>query len=102
MRRPTFIAYHLVVALSVAFAACGDDDVVPSVDGGVDAPVVPDAAVADGGVEDLGALRSCRVDADCTDRVDCTIDTCDPRGFCRNPVDLNLCDDGVFCNGVER
>jgi hypothetical protein len=101
MRRPPFPAYHLVLALSVAFAACGDDD-VPSADGGVDARVLPDGEVPDAGVEDLGMLRSCRVASDCTDRVDCTVDTCDPRGFCRNTVDLNLCDDAVFCNGVEQ
>ncbi len=101
--RPPYNSTSFALVLLLALAACGDDDVVPPVDGGVpDAPPPPDAALPDGGHEDLGTLRSCRVDADCADRVDCTTDSCDPRGFCRNPVDLTVCDDHIFCNGVEQ
>lgn len=40
---------------------------------------------------------------DCDDEVDCTIDTCDEANdACRHEVDDSFCDDGVFCNGVER
>jgi hypothetical protein len=42
------------------------------------------------------------MDVDCDDGVACTMDFCDPAGFCRNPVDIAMCDDGIFCNGVEQ
>lgn len=44
----------------------------------------------------------CAVDEDCDDGVDCTRQICDERRQCRNPVDPAICDDGVFCNGVEQ
>ena len=99
--RLSFSSTPAVLALALALAACGDDDVIP-VDGGTTDGPAPDALRADGGGEDLGTIRACRVDADCADRVDCTVDSCDPRGFCRNPVDLAVCADGIFCNGVEQ
>jgi hypothetical protein len=97
----------LVLATSALFAGCGDDDDTPMPDAGPGDATVPrdaggDASGEDAGPVDLGTLRPCRVDADCADRVDCTVDSCDPRGFCRNPVDLTRCDDGIFCNGVEQ
>jgi Putative metal-binding motif len=38
----------------------------------------------------------------CDDGIDCTADTCDPRGGCRSVPDNLRCDDGLFCNGAER
>jgi hypothetical protein len=39
---------------------------------------------------------------DCDDGIVCTQDACDETtGFCENLADDALCDDGLFCNGVE-
>lgn len=46
--------------------------------------------------------RPCVTSDDCHDGVACTNDFCDPLGFCRNQPDFALCDDHVFCNGVEQ
>lgn len=44
----------------------------------------------------------CASDADCDDGVDCTMDRCDAvNGTCHNMTDDSLCNDGLFCNGVE-
>lgn len=44
----------------------------------------------------------CTSNGDCADPHDCTIDTCDTgTGVCSNEPDDSLCDDSVFCNGVE-
>ncbi|MGB0714310.1 MAG: IPTL-CTERM sorting domain-containing protein [Phycisphaerae bacterium] len=38
----------------------------------------------------------------CDDGIACTIDSCDPdTGECINVPDDSLCNDGLFCNGVE-
>jgi hypothetical protein len=62
-----------VLALLVFLAACGDDGTTPPVDAGTDLGG-GDLGGADLGGEDLGG--ACRADRDC--------------------------DDGVFCNGIER
>lgn len=67
------------------------------VDGGGDVGVdtsVPDVAI--------DVEPECVTDADCDDGVDCTRDICDGSGTCRNPTDPGVCDDGIFCNGVEQ
>ncbi len=70
-----------------------------------------DAGVDDGGGMDAGGDGSmmfpdgtvfCTMDSECDDRVDCTRDSCGPTGTCRNVVDPPVCDDGIFCNGVEQ
>lgn len=96
-RRPPLA---LVLAPLLALVpSCGDDD-GPGMDadGGMADMDLP----ADAGPPDLATVRPCERDEDCADRVECTRDSCDPRGFCRNVVDLAVCDDGVFCNGVEQ
>jgi hypothetical protein len=63
----------------------------------------PDAradSAFDGGRGDSG--RPCTTAEECDDGVSCTVDSCDELGFCRNPVDIAMCDDGVFCNGTEQ
>lgn len=90
----------LMVALAVA--GCGDDDGAPA-DGGaeLDAAASVDAAGTDAATSPDGGRR-CMTAADCDDHVSCTDDVCDPTGFCRNPINLAMCDDGLFCNGVEQ
>ena len=106
--RLTPASFAVLLACAAVLHGCGDDTAPPAMDGGVTdaAPPAdatsPDGAPGDASAVDLGALRPCLVDADCVDRVDCTTDSCDPRGFCRNAVDLTRCDDGIFCNGVEQ
>lgn len=39
---------------------------------------------------------------DCDDSVTCTVDKCnEPDGSCTNVADNGLCDNGLFCDGVE-
>ena len=33
--------------------------------------------------------------------IDCTIDTCNPDGICQYTPDDSLCDNGLYCDGVE-
>jgi hypothetical protein len=45
----------------------------------------------------------CQDDGQCDDAVECTVDACDQMlGRCRFSPDGARCDDGVYCNGVER
>ena len=57
-----------------------------------------DGGVADGGVD--GAVP-CGSAADCDDANPCTDDACTPEG-CRNTGNDDGCDDGSFCNGLDR
>jgi hypothetical protein len=43
----------------------------------------------------------CLVDADCTDGVACTDDTCVAEACIYTPNDANCIDDGLYCNGTE-
>jgi hypothetical protein len=92
----------LGAAMAVSIG-CGDD--VVTVDASPDAGVASDAMVdappdAPEPIPDGATL--CDSDSDCVDDIDCTLDICDERGFCRNPAQTSRCDDGVFCNGVEQ
>lgn len=74
----------------------GCDGPVPGHDAGPDAGPMQDARIVyDGTVY-------CDSDDDCDDGVSCTNDSCGADGICRNGVNQLACDDGVFCNGVER
>jgi hypothetical protein len=54
------------------------------------------------GGEDPGLGGPCVEDAQCEDGVDCTDDRCDPElRRCRFTPDPSVCDDGVYCNGLE-
>ncbi|MDO8631071.1 MAG: IPTL-CTERM sorting domain-containing protein, partial [Phycisphaerales bacterium] len=56
------------------------------------------------GVEVCDPVTGCRAGApsNCNDGVGCTIDSCDEaNNTCVHARDSDLCDDGLFCNGVE-
>ncbi|MHC4673831.1 MAG: family 10 glycosylhydrolase [Planctomycetota bacterium] len=50
--------------------------------------------------ETADACVECYTGGDCNDGVSCTIDTCN-GGACDNAPNDAICDDGLFCNGVE-
>lgn len=81
----------MVLCLTFSLA-CGDD---ATSDAGTDSGT--DATFDTG--RDVGAL-TCTTDENCDDGISCTRDVC-MGGFCRNRNDATMCDDGVFCNGVE-
>ena len=87
----------LSIALAVGIAACGGDPVADT-DGGL-ADATTDALVVDLGPPDMG--QACENAEDCDDGINCTNDSCD-RGYCTNRVDLTVCSDNNFCNGVEQ
>ncbi len=45
--------------------------------------------------------RSCLSDADCDDGVACTEDVCNAANRCDRTPDNQICDNGLFCDGVE-
>jgi len=56
------------------------------------------------GLETCDALLDCQDGSsqDCNDWVDCTEDYCDESlDTCRNDPNHSLCDDGIWCNGLE-
>ena len=69
----------------------------------------PDDSVCDNGVfcdgtETCDPANDCQggTPPDCDDGVSCTIDECNPgTDACENLSDDGLCNDGLFCNGVE-
>ncbi|WP_053234998.1 putative metal-binding motif-containing protein [Sandaracinus amylolyticus] len=89
-------SFALFVAMSIA--GCGDDDGPDESDGGQ----TMDAGQFDAGPRRPDGARDCTSDEECVDEVTCTRDVCDPMGYCRNPVDPAVCDDEIFCNGVEQ
>ena len=70
----------------------------------------PDHALCDNGnpcdgTETCNTTTGCErgTAIDCSDGVDCTVDACDPTsGACSHTTADDRCNDGVFCNGVER
>lgn len=95
---PSGVGVALLAGLALALAGCGDDTPPP----GEDAGVVTDSGSMDAAPTTPDGASACTSDEDCDDGVTCTRDVCDPSGFCRNPVDPAVCDDEVFCNGVEQ
>lgn len=98
------LGLYAALALSLVFGplGCGDDD-----DGGADAGPMEDggdmdARSGDGSPPIPDGATLCEVDEDCDDSTMCTRNICDPAGYCRNPVDPAVCDDGIFCNGIEQ
>ncbi|MBK8173248.1 MAG: putative metal-binding motif-containing protein [Sandaracinaceae bacterium] len=87
----------LAFALVGAGFGCGDGPAADTdgsvADGSIDAPGF------DFGTPDMGT--TCTTNEECDDDISCTRDLCD-RGYCRNSIDLSVCADDVFCNGVEQ
>ncbi|MCZ7683286.1 MAG: putative metal-binding motif-containing protein [Sandaracinaceae bacterium] len=86
---------RLLAAAALSLVAFGCDGVAPGRDGGE-----PDAGTDARVTWDAGP--GCQSDEECDDGVACTADSCGADGVCRNGVIPTACDDGVFCNGVER
>jgi hypothetical protein len=88
-------------------AACSHGDDLAGLPGGADAGVDASDAGDDGSVGadasvDGGATKPCTSDVDCDDGLACTHDACDPMlGRCRYQPDDALCDNHVFCDGLE-
>ncbi|MFQ5479120.1 MAG: hypothetical protein ACE5E4_10935, partial [Candidatus Binatia bacterium] len=85
--------------------ACTDDLCDPA----VGCRVESNTAACDDGlfctVNDLCLDGACRggTPRACSDGVDCTFDDCDEMAnSCGHGADDGFCDDGLFCNGVER
>src|SRR5215831_14961660 len=90
-----------LVANPFATKGRGTDAGVEPSSSGPDAGAVPDTQGRGDTTTAYGG--PCVDDAECTDGIDCTTDVCDPTlGLCRFTANDSLCDDGVFCNGVER
>ncbi len=102
---PAALALAAIAALLVV--ACGSPNVT--------SPFGPDAGsggmagngggntyeAGTGGDESLGGL--CSVDAQCDDDIDCTFDACDQElSRCRFTTDDSICQNGVYCDGLER
>ena len=93
------ISPWFVCLASALLPACGAKSGLeqgPPFDAGVDAFAF-DARV-DAFMPD--AAPECRVDGDCSDRIDCTDDRC-VAGSCTHTGVASRCDDGLFCNGGE-
>ncbi len=89
-----------------------DDGILCTVDQCVNKQCVntpQDSRCSDGvvcnGAEICHPTLGCRAPAgplDCDDGFDCTVDGCNEQaGGCVHALDHGLCDDGMFCNGVE-
>jgi hypothetical protein len=94
-----------VLFASLCLAACGArsglgvHDAGPRADASTprDASIPIDAWRADTGID---APPPCVVDTDCDDGIPCTRDACGREG-CMHSTDDAVCNDGLFCNGVE-
>lgn len=100
----------LPAAVLIFLAACGPST-APSpfvVDAGPDAFDGDDGGREGGLSEDGGSIDDtiggpCNDDAQCDDTIACTVDTCDMSILrCRHNPDDASCQNGVFCDGVER
>lgn len=106
MTKKTRLAWLCVVLT----AACGSrtalftDVTGGDVDDG-DGGLRPDGAPLGDAGPDANIIvetdASCVTAAECNDGIPCTLDTCQ-GGRCFRELADSLCDDGVFCNGVER
>lgn len=81
------------------------EDAGPGFDGGMDAGT-PDGGARDGGAPfDVGLPRDvgpgCSV-LGCNDDNPCTDDVCNVDGTCSYTNNTVACDDGSFCNGLDR
>src|SRR5690242_14412680 len=112
----TWIAVPLGVALSAAAVlglglGCGNTDAPNPFehDAGVDGEGSADGDGGEGGGSPDAAPVDptldgpCLDDGQCHDAFDCTFDACDQKlGRCRFTPDDSKCQNGVYCDGVER
>ena len=119
MRTRTFLPLVVAVgaALAEALAACGDasaPDPFSDPDAGMffaDAGTGGATSTGTGGGGGAGGDAGtdptlgapCSDDSQCDDGLACTLDRCDATfGRCRNTPDDASCQDGSYCNGVEK
>ena len=94
-------------SLLLLVASCSTEGsttvVVPDVPPARDAGGGRDVVIMDAGAMDAPDALSpaCARNEDCDDGVACTVDTC-ADGACGHRPENTRCDDGRFCNGVER
>ena len=82
--------------------ADADADAEPDADADADADAGADADADAGPDAPLDAAPpECTSDADCADAFACTHDACSPDGVCVHAADDKLCDDALFCTGIE-
>lgn len=107
MRRAFFLAILAALAPTLGCGKSARDPFV-SADAGADAAdgsgsdqdAAEDALLDDGG-QPLG--KPCLDDSQCDDAIPCTLDSCDPGLLrCRNTPDDFPCQNGRYCDGVER
>lgn len=98
----TLLRYRFALSLSLVAALAGGCDGDGDPDAGGDAGEMDAGPSLDAGPGFPDGTVFCETDAECDDGIDCTADSCGATGTCRNVVDNAMCDDGVFCNGVEQ
>src|SRR5215831_15898955 len=94
--RSTVIVLSPLVAIELA-SACGNNS-APN-------PFTSSSgAIGDAGPDADPTLGGpCNDDGQCNDMLDCTFDRCDMALHrCRFTPDDSKCQDGVYCNGIER
>lgn len=95
-----------LLALASLLAACGEtpttfSDASSGIDAALfDLPETPSPIRLDSAVDGPRGM-SCSRNSQCDDGVPCTTDFCAPDGRCVNLADPRVCDDAVFCNGIE-
>lgn len=92
----------LILAALAACAGCGARSGLELER--LDAGARPDASSLDARALDAfspDAAPDCRVDGDCDDGLACSDDRC-VAGECEHRYQSERCNDGVFCNGLER
>ncbi|MCA9582583.1 MAG: pre-peptidase C-terminal domain-containing protein, partial [Myxococcales bacterium] len=87
------VGFILRFALGVLCIACGEPTEKVG-DGGADG--------GEGGVVLPPGAIPCQEDADCADNIECTKHQCNDLGYCVITADVSVCDDGIYCNGVEQ
>ena len=101
-----------LLSVAALASACGPSTAPNpfAVDAGPDAAEQPDGGGTGGGNPDDDAGPTddtlggpCNDDAQCDDAIACTLDTCDVSlARCRHSPDDAACQDGFYCDGVER